>query len=311
MKHLIAYAQLVRLPNTFTSMADIFLGAVATGLLFRNWYVFLFLLACSTCLYWSGMIWNDYFDIDQDRKERPGRPLASGRVPMAVAAGLGIALMGGGLLFAFLAGLRFEDGQFVLRWRSLIIATLLIIAIFLYDGAFKATWAGPVLMGLCRLLNIMLGLSIYGGPTPAWGWPLALIIGIYIAGVTWFARSEARESSQAMLIAAALVILFSLILALSVPALVLQGSADQRFPSQPSFWYPYLLAAFGGFLGLAVLRAIQRPEPMRVQPAVKRAILGLVLLDALLASAFVGSAGLLLAVLLIPGIILGRWLYST
>jgi hypothetical protein len=37
----------------------------------------------------------------------------------------------------------------------------------------------------------------------------------------------------------------------------------------------------------------------------------LVVLDALLASAFVGSVGLLLAVLLIPGIILGRWLYST
>jgi hypothetical protein len=48
-----------------------------------------------------------------------------------------------------------------------------------------------------------------------------------------------------------------------------------------------------------------------VQPAVKRAILGLVVLDALLASAFVGSMGLLLAVLLIPGIILGRWIYST
>jgi 4-hydroxybenzoate polyprenyltransferase len=75
MNKLIAYAQLVRLPNTFTAMADIFLGALATGLLLRNWYVFLFLLASSTFLYWSGMIWNDYFDIDQDRKERPGRSL--------------------------------------------------------------------------------------------------------------------------------------------------------------------------------------------------------------------------------------------
>ena len=34
----------------------------------------------STLLYWSGMVWNDYFDLEQDRKERPGRPLASGRI---------------------------------------------------------------------------------------------------------------------------------------------------------------------------------------------------------------------------------------
>jgi 4-hydroxybenzoate polyprenyltransferase len=216
-----------------------------------------------------------------------------------------------GLLMALLAGLRWEDGGFVLRWRSLVVASFLVIAIFLYDGAFKATWAGPILMGLCRFLNILLGLSIYGGATPGWGWLLALIIGIYIAGVTWFARSEARASNQGILIAAAIVMLVSLVLALAVPAVVLQNSADPRFPSQPSFWFLYLLAIFGGFLGVGVLRAIQRPDPARVQTAVKRAILGLVVLDALLASAFIGTLGLLLAFLLIPGIILGRWLYST
>lgn len=311
MKHLIAFAQLVRLPNTFTAMADIFLGAIATGLIFRNWYVFFFLLACSTCLYWSGMIWNDYFDLDEDRRDRPGRPLASGRITLGTAFVLGIVLMLGGLAFGFLAGLRWEDGAFVLRWRSLILASLLVIAIFFYDGMFKATWAGPIFMGLCRFLNVLLGLSIYGGTPPGWAWPVALVIGIYIAGVTWFARNEARESNQGTLIAAALVIFAGLLLALTIPALVLQSGADMRFPSQPSAFFVYVLAIFGGFLGIAVLRAIQRPDPLRVQTAVKRAILGLVVLDALLASAFVGSLGLLLAVLLIPGIILGRWLYST
>lgn len=309
MKSLIAYAQLVRLPNTFTAMADILLGALASGLLFRSWATFLCLLVSSICLYWSGMVWNDYFDLDQDRKERPGRPIASGRISLRSAFVLATLLMLFGLLGAGLADF-FSETQ---RIRSLPIAGAIILCIFLYDGVFKATWIGPIMMGLCRFFNILLGLSILGTMPPLWGWLLAIIIGTYIAGVTWFARTEARESSQTMLAAAGSVMLASLVLALTVPALVMEVQGDPRFPTapEPSRLYPYILAGFGGFLGLAVLRAIKRPEPRHVQPAVKRAILGLVVLDALLASAFIGSLGLLLAVLLIPGIILGRWLYST
>ena len=307
MRNLLAFAQLVRLPNTFTAMADIFLGALATGLLLPQWKSFLCLLASSTFLYWSGMIWNDYFDLDQDRKERPGRPLSSGRISLSTAFLLAIGLMAGGLLMAFLAGVRFDGGTPSITWRPMVIAGLLVIAIFLYDGAFKATWGGPILMGGCRFLNVLLGLSILGAAPPMWGWLLAFIVGSYIAGVTWFARTEARESSQPMLIAAAIVMLVSLTLTLAVPALAIETSVEFH----PSRLYPYVLVALGCYVGIAVLRAIKRPEPMRVQPAVRRAILGLVVLDALLASAFVGHLGLLLAILLLPGIILGHWLYST
>src|SRR3954447_5039663 len=118
MKQLLAYAQLVRLPNTFTAMADIFLGALATGLILRNWPSFLCLLAASTFLYWSGMIWNDYFDLDQDRKERPGRPLASGRVSLGSAFFLAIGLMAVGVLLALTADRLSPTGN----WVSLPIA---------------------------------------------------------------------------------------------------------------------------------------------------------------------------------------------
>jgi 4-hydroxybenzoate polyprenyltransferase len=249
------------------------------------------------------MVWNDYFDLDQDRKERPGRPLASGRVSLRSAFWLGVGLMVGGLLLALLADFLSPAG----RWLSFPIAVLLVVSIFLYDGLLKATFAGPILMGLCRFLNILLGLSILGAWPPFWGWLLAIIVGIYIGGVTWFARTEARVSSQPMLIGAAIAMLISLILALTVPALVIETAVD----SESSRYFPYLLTLFGSYLGVAVVAAIRRPDPARVQPVIKRAILGLVVLDALLASAFVGSFGLLLAVLLIPGMLLGRWLYST
>jgi 4-hydroxybenzoate polyprenyltransferase len=303
MNKFLAYAQLVRLPNTFTAMADICLGAMAAGMLFERWSVFLCLLIASTLLYWSGMVWNDFFDLDQDRKERPGRPLASGRITLKHARLLGIGLMLGGGVFALLGDILRDTG----RWPSVWIAIVLVIAIFLYDGVLKRTFAGPIMMGTCRFLNVLLGLSILGAWPLAWGWLLAIIIGAYIAGVTWFARTEAHISSQRMLIGAGIVVLMSLILALAVPALALQDPANFK----PSSLFPYLLAAFGAYLGIAVLQAIQQPQPNRVQPAIKRAILGLIVLDALLASVFVGSVGLLLLVLLIPGIILGRWLYST
>jgi 4-hydroxybenzoate polyprenyltransferase len=329
MKQFFAYAQLVRLPNTFTAMADIFLGALATGWLsgrcrwfldvwsrpqgsspapaseeLQRWAMFLCLLAASTLLYWAGMVWNDYFDLEQDRRERPSRPLAGGRVSLRTGVVLGLSFLAAGVLFAALADLLAGSG----KWRSLPIAGALVVAIFLYDGVLKKTWAGPILMGSCRFLNVLLGLTIVGGWPPAWGWLLALIIGTYICGVTWFARTEAQVSSKPMLIGAGALMLTSLVLALTVPALVLEIPA---LDFQPSRYFPYLLAAFGTYLGIAVIQAIRQPQPAWVPMAIKRSLLGLVVFDALLASAFVGTAGLLLIVLLIPGIVLGRWMYST
>ena len=69
------YAQLVRLPNVFTALADITLGGLALhalGLLSAASIASgAFLLLASACLYTGGMVWNDFFDIDQDRRSAP------------------------------------------------------------------------------------------------------------------------------------------------------------------------------------------------------------------------------------------------
>ena len=44
--------------------------------------------------------------------------------------------------------------------------------------------------------------------------------------------------------------------------------------------YPYLLTIFGFLIGVPVIRAIGEPEPKHVQAAIKRCVLGLVVLDA-------------------------------
>jgi 4-hydroxybenzoate polyprenyltransferase len=303
MRSLLPYAQLVRLPNAFTAMADIVLGFLVTWQIGARFGPFICVLIASTLLYWAGMVWNDYFDLDEDRRDRPGRPLASGRIPLATAVWLGIGFFAGGILFAFLADAQAESMRFV----STSIAICLVVAILLYDGALKATLLGPFTMGLCRFLNILLGLSVIGDFPPGWGFLLAAVVGIYVAGVTLFARSEAQASDPNDLRTAAAVIGASLLLALAVPALAQARAADVS----TSFFFPYLLVAFAFYLGLGVVPAIRSPSAGKVQSAVKRAILGLVLLDALLASSLVGTVGLLLGLLLLPGIYLGRWVYST
>lgn len=293
------YAQLVRLPNVFTALADICLGTLATRGLPEHWLAFVFLLLASACLYCGGMVWNDYFDLEQDRRERPFRPLPSGRVTRRAAVRLGVLLLGAGVGFAFLSGWR-SDGW---TWTPLVLAVLLVVAILLYDGWLKHTASGPVGMGLCRFLNVLLGLSVAGGELPDWGFHMAAAVGVYIVGVTWFARTEARTSKQSSLMAAAGVMLAGLLTALAVPTWFPPGTS--------SLLFPYLLVLLGLLVGVPVCQAIAHPTPALVQTAVKRAIMGLVLLDAVLATAVVGMLGLLILVLLLPALYLGRWIYST
>jgi 4-hydroxybenzoate polyprenyltransferase len=296
MSRLRAYAELVRLPNVFTALADICLGGlVATALAdVPPGLEFLALLAASTCLYWSGMVWNDFFDLEQDRRERPNRPLPSGRVSRRAAGVFATGLCLAGLLFASLAG----PGATAL-------AAVLVLAILLYDGWLKRTWAGPLAMGACRFLNVLLGLTLLDAAHDPGllRWHLALIVGVYIVGVTWFARTEARTSSRPALAQAAGVMAAAGLLALALPTWLPPDSSSPLFP--------YLLVVLAFAVGLPVSRAILGPSPAHVQAAVKRAIFGLGALDAVLATAVAGSAGLIILVLLLPALFLGQWLYST
>jgi 4-hydroxybenzoate polyprenyltransferase len=308
MSRLRAYAQLVRLPNVFTAVADIALAALVVRALPSRWLPFTCLALTSACLYSAGMVWNDYFDLEQDKKERPFRPLPSSRISSGAAILLGALLFSAGLFLAFLAGWilswwREPEADGGLVWGPLVFVVLLIVSILLYDGWLKRTAVGPVCMGACRFLNVLLGLSIGGSAT---GWlnvHLASVVGIYIVGVTWFARTEARTSSQNILIAAAGVMGAGLLLALPLP-LGLK-------PNLGTVVFPYLLVVLGFFVGVPVCRAIATPTPTFVQAAVKRVIMGLVVLDAVLALPFAGLWGLLLLVLLVPALYLGRWIYST
>jgi 4-hydroxybenzoate polyprenyltransferase len=297
---LLPFARLLRLPNVFTAFADIGLGLCATAALSPStidgsfpWKAALLLVA-SGCLYMAGMVWNDYFDYEEDKRDRPYRPIASGRVSLRTAFWIGLTLLCVGWACAAVTG---KSGA--------LIGMALVAAILAYDARIKRTKFGPVGMALCRFFNVLLGLSL-ADPTAI---PivtrvhLALTVGVYIVGVTWFARTEEKRSDAKVLARAALVMLVAALLGLAAATRVPPGTSSTLFP--------YLLVVFGFWVGIPVLAAVRKPTPDRVQAGVKRSIFGLVVLDALLASVFVGTWGLLLVLLLPPALVLGKWVYST
>src|SRR5262245_21650704 len=170
------FAQLLRLPNVFTAFADILLGTLATGALLTKPLESGLVILASGCLYCAGMVWNDYFDLEVDKKERPFRPLPSGKISTSMAALLGTTLLVSGVGIAAAASVP-----------SVVIAGILALAIMLYDGLLKQTPIGPVNMAACRFLNVLLGLSLV--ETSAFAmlqrYHLAGVVGLYILGVTW------------------------------------------------------------------------------------------------------------------------------
>ena len=92
------------------------------------------------------------------------------------------------------------------RVESGAIATALAALIVLYDAVLKPTVLAPSRWAGCRTLNILLGMSTASASLPQLvadtEWEqrallVALGVGVYIAGVTWFARGEADTSHRA------------------------------------------------------------------------------------------------------------------
>ena len=212
---------------------------------------------------------------------------------------MGSGLLVAGMTFAGLAGFH------ATAWdpTPLAVAAVLVAAILLYDGWLKRTWAGPVGMGSCRFLNVLLGLSVADEALNWWGFHLASVVGVYIVGVTWLARTEAQATRRSQLAAAAVVMFGALVLALPLPLWFSPGATSPLFV--------YLLVTMGFIVGWPIYQAILRPRPSSVQAAVKTAIFGLVVLDATLATALAGLIGLAILALLPPAVYLGRWVYST
>jgi hypothetical protein len=295
MQTLLTWLQLCRFAAVFTAMADIFLGYLLTHSEFDSSGDFGLLLGASACLYLAGMVFNDVFDREIDAQERPKRPIPSGRISLGAAVGFGAILVASGLALSWTAGMD-----------SAIVAGLLTACIFLYDGLLKSTVVGPLAMGACRFLNVILGAS--GGPA-VWAMPQLVVAGglcVYILGVTWFARHEAGTSSRWQLAAAQMTVNGGLVVLM---AFVLHWQDD----FDRSFRAVLILGAVGANVNFRLLKAVLSPAPAFVQAAIKTMLLSLIVLDASLVFFVQENVLYAMAVvlLLIPATLLGRVLAIT
>lgn len=306
-----SYLQLVRMPNVFTALADVMMGFLVTHdpapfPTLRLPATFWALLAASACLYSAGMVLNDVYDLEADRRERPQRPLPSGRISHSFARALGFLLLLAGVALAFLAS------YLSTTLRGGCVALLLAVAIVFYDGVLKRTPLAPLVMGSCRMLNVLLGMSA----AASWHemhYVIAAGIGIYITGVTAFARTEAQQSNRLRLALGTAVMLAGIGLLASYPnwADALLDEVSQPRFADPARW-PLVWTMVGLMIGWRCLWAVFDPAPNRVQYAVRNCIFSLIMLDGMVTFGVRGLAwAVAVLLLLLPTMYLGRWIYST
>lgn len=179
--------QLLRIPNLFTVPGDPLAGSCFAAVvlngsgLWGDWRIYAVMVVSLLC-YCAGLLQNDYFDAEEDRRDRPDRPIPSGRVNPQVVIGVASGLMGAAMIVA--VGIGAATG---------ITVVALIIAITLYNSIVKRIRIlGPLFMGLCRGLSFLTGAALFGWQS--FHTPLILLSGmfitIYITFVTHIAAGE-------------------------------------------------------------------------------------------------------------------------
>lgn len=282
-------AELIRAPAALSVPGDAIAGAAVAGTLGPGTAG---LCAAGTCLYLGGMAANDWADRDLDAKERPGRPIPSGRVTPATAVGTAVGLSVAGLALAWLAGGR----------RALAVAAALSGTAWCYDLKLKDTAAGPAAMATCRGLDVLLGASTRPGaskPKGAWRRAMgpALTVAAHTYTLTALSRREVTGGGSRLLPSATLA-------GTAGVAAAAAGTAG-LVPRALAGWYA---ASYGA----TQVRALAAPEAANVRAAVRSGITCLPALQgALIARSAGPRAGAIVAACAPLGQILARRLSPT
>lgn len=290
------YLQLIRLPNVFTTPSNILAGyfaAVTTTVAAEADGVHLIaLMVSSGLLYIAGIVLNDYFDIEIDKKERPSRPLPSGKISKGYA--LTIAIVA--LLIANIIAL-------VVGPISLAISLALTLLIIAYDYQLKYSVLGPFAMGGTRSLNVIFGASpvlLYiDNHSVAIVGVAAASLFFYVSSITILSKKEVgKERPNSTLV---ILIVFGVILAIVPLGMLLQ------------FEWTFLLnlSIFAGVTIVTFRQYIAKEVPS-VQKAVRNMVISIIILDSVFVTGTAGLPyGLATLLLIAPVVVLAKKLYVT
>ena len=288
----------MRLPTVFTALSNILCGYLITHTVTTTdlkYQTDLWLLLISSAgLYLGGMVLNDVFDAKLDAIERPERPIPSGRIDLRSARIFGALLM----LVGFGSAAAVSLG-------SLLIAALIVVGVLLYDGYLKSTIAAPLGMGTCRFLNLMLGASAATSITSVWQttpMTVAAGLGIYIIGVTLFARNEAGKSNTFGLLAGAGI----MVCGIGLDAwLVTTKGLDDAIPGSQM-----ALLILGLNVLLRAVIVVSNSQPGKIQRTVGLMLLCIIFLDALMVFGLTGNVknAVLVVMLVAPASLVRRFI---
>ncbi|WP_223833589.1 UbiA-like protein EboC [Pedobacter riviphilus] len=287
MKKVIVYLRMMRPANIVTSVADILAGIAISGILSNGfsipWLPIVFLAASTACLYGGGIVFNDVFDADLDKIERPERAIPSGAISLQRATTLGSLLLFAGIALAALNSLT-----------SGLLALLVAVFALLYNKFGKHhSFFGPLNMGLCRGFNLLLGLSIV--PEMLYShYYLAIIPVIYIFSITMTSRGEVHGGHAK-----------NLYLAAFLYAIVICAIAYFAFVNDRLLWSLLFLVPFTFMIFRPLLKAIKEPIGKNIGGAVKAGVISLILMDAAWAVTF---DALILAFIIAALLPLSIWL---
>jgi heme O synthase-like polyprenyltransferase len=274
-----AYLELTRPANVATAAADVLAGVSVAGLSLAapghpsglGW-----LLVATAGLYAGGIVLNDVFDRTIDARERPERPIPSGRVTAGAAAVLAGVLLATGVAASAAVG-RVPAA----------IAVAIVLAVVSYDAWGKRhPFLGPVNMGLCRALNLLLGIAIVPHRLVD-AWPLGLVPLVYIAAVTAVSRGEVHGARRPVVraglsLVVVVVVILAAIAATGGPWALVDLSLAHRA------WALLLVAALAARVLPAFGQAARTSAPADVRRAVRTGVLSLVLVDAVIAASYAG-----------------------
>ena len=280
-----AKLQLMRPANMVTAIADIIAGVAIVGYLdpevwTSDQLLNIVLLIISTAgLYSGGIVFNDVFDYEQDKINRPERVLPSGRLTLGQAKPLGTQLFAVGVFCSFFVSTH-----------SGIVAVGIVLLALVYDKFGKHhTVFGPINMGLCRGGNLLLGMSISSFIEAEFLWICFLPV-IFIAAITLTAQKEAKGKNKAA-IGLAMLLDFSIVVSFFLMHAYLNFSLKRAV---------YFIVIWYGINVYAKSMAILSNEPKQIMKAVKLGVLSLIPLNATYVAGFSSITFAILLVCLLP-----------
>ena len=283
-KTLKAWLALLRLPNLFTAPGDPLAGALLAGAALGTsiaWVPAALGAVASLCLYACGLVANDALGADEDARERPDRPIPSGRISRGAALIAACLLNACALLAAALASLP-----------ALGVAVALSANVWGYNARARALpGVRPFAMGACRGLSLLLGAAAVARGDFASAPVLIAAVGLtlHVAAITAIASREVGPEGGVRLprlvLVSSPVVLLATLAALALVAWQGWSPSLGRVPTGYACGVTAMAVVWSAlWCGLL----FGRPGPTAVRRSIAHLVRGILLVQA----AFCATAGL-------------------